>query len=68
MSFQEYIRETDEYQEVTAETTEEAVEKAASHSGTVIELEKSDVQFWTDLATVVLLFLIWRELQNGGSN
>lgn len=65
MSFQETIRESEEYQQITG-AAEESAEQAAETAGTVITLEKSDVQFWTDVATVVLLFLIWRELQNGG--
>lgn len=65
MSFQEHIRQSDEYQQIAGQA-EESAEAAAETAGTVIELEKSDVQFWTDVATVVLLFLIWRELQNGG--
>lgn len=65
MSFQEKIRESEEYQQAIGEA-EDSVEQAAETAGTVVTLEKSDVQFWTDVLTVVLLFLIWRELQTGG--
>lgn len=64
MAFQEKIRQSDEFQEI-AGAAEESAEQAAQTAGTVVTLEKSDVQFWTDVLTVVLLFLIWRELQGG---
>lgn len=67
MTFRDTIRSSDEYQEIAGEA-EESVEQAAETAGTVISLEKSDVQFWTDVLSVVLLFLIYRELlqMNGG--
>jgi hypothetical protein len=65
MSFRENLRESDEYQEI-AGAAEESAEQAAQTAGTVVELEKSDVQFWTDVLTVVLLFLIWQELRRQG--
>lgn len=33
--------------------------------GPVTDWEKSDVEFWTQVAQLVLLYLIWRELRRG---
>lgn len=63
MAFQDKIRQSDEFQEIAGAADEAA--EAVDTAGTVITLEKSDVQFWADVLTVVLLFLIWRELQGG---
>lgn len=59
----ERLRETDEFQEIAGEQAAEQVDQAQRYaSETVVSLEKSDVQFWAQIASVVLLFLIYREL------
>jgi len=35
--------------------------------GPVLDWEKTDVEFWTQVAQVVLLLLILRELRSGGA-
>lgn len=70
MALKNKIQQSDEYQSLTA--TEEVVEQPATTSNPreaidpVLSLEKSDVQFWLQVAQVLLLYLILRELQRGG--
>lgn len=42
-------------------------DSAVEAVGPWLELEKTDVQLWADLAKVVLLVLILRELRRGGA-
>lgn len=67
MAFNDYIKETDEYQEIAAQEEAQAQQGAPAnpqpgHVGPVGSFEKSDVDFWLQVATVLLLFLIYREL------
>lgn len=62
-NFRDTIHDSPQYQGQQAneqpETPAEAVEP-------LIQLEKGDMEFWMDVATVVLLFLIYREMLRGG--
>ncbi|MFC4246472.1 hypothetical protein ACFOZ7_05605 [Natribaculum luteum] len=68
MAFRQKLRESPHYQsaEDVAEQAQEAA-TAAEAVAPVVQLEKTDVQMWADVFTVVLLFLIWRELRRRGS-
>lgn len=74
MNGRDFIHNTDEFREIIgegqqavetdrrrrAETPQQAVEP-------IVSLEKSDVQFWIQVAQLVLLYLILRELSRGGA-
>jgi len=69
------LRSSDEFQEIaepaaaTADAVEdETADTVADAAAAIINLEQGDAEFWLDVLTVVLLFLIYRELsrQNGG--
>lgn len=73
MGVKDQIRETQEYQTLTRDQPEAGRQPAGRQAGgtpitsnPVLDWEKSDVQFWMDVAQVVLLFLIWREISRGG--
>lgn len=71
MAFREQLKQSEAYQ--AASEPNEAVQQQRADSvgeavGPVVQLEKTDVQMWADVLTVVLLILIWRELvRQGGS-
>ncbi len=68
MAFREQLRQSEHYQ--SAEEAAEQVQEAATAAeavAPVVQLEKTDVQMWADVFTVVLLFLIWLELRRRGS-
>lgn len=75
---QDALHESEEYQQIAGETGPSAEAKQATEpvSESVPEavqpvagLEKTDLEFWMQVASVFLLFLIWRELsrQNGAA-
>lgn len=68
MAFRQALRESPHYraaEDAAGEAQEAAT--AAEAMAPVVRLEKTDVQMWADVFTVVLLFLIWRELRRRGS-
>lgn len=74
MGFQETLQQTEEYKTLTgnqdegsAGTAPEQAATLAQATAPVIRLEKNDLQFWMNVATVILLFLIYRELADGGA-
>lgn len=68
MVFREEIRNSPEYKAATQQAQRQSgeAETVGAAVSPVMQLEKTDVQFWCNVATVVLLFLIWRELSRGG--
>jgi hypothetical protein len=69
------LRNSDEFQEIaepaaaTADAVEdETADTVADAADAIINLEQGNAEFWLDVLTVVLLFLIYREMarQNGG--
>jgi hypothetical protein len=67
----DYIRDTPEYQQITAakqrqqaadETGTDAPAEVPAQVAPVVSLEKGDLEFWMQVAAVVLLFLIYREM------
>lgn len=58
----EQIQNSPEFQANAAQQDGTTVQAGA---GTVVSFEKTDLQFVIDVATLVLLYLIWRELQRG---
>lgn len=72
---QEQIEQMPEYQQAAAERQgqrqgqrqggQTGVAVGGTAGGSVFTLEKTDVQFWLDVAKVVLLWMILRELQRG---
>lgn len=74
MGVKSQIHEMDEYQSAAQPESPGDTPRQPAAGGTVrdslspvLDREKSDVEFWMQVAQVVLLFLILRELQNGGS-
>jgi hypothetical protein len=66
-NFRQTLRESEEYKQITGETTRDPAEtrRVSEPSETVapvVSLEKSDLLFWMQVAEVVILFLILREL------
>lgn len=67
----EQIEQMPEYQQAAAERQgqrqggQTGVAVGGTAGGSVFTLEKTDVQFWLDVAKVVLLWMILRELQRG---
>ena len=75
-NFRDKLHETPEYQATAGQQAQQQAQQQASQAetvtqaaGPVLQLEKGDLQFWTQVATMILLFLIWRELarQNGAA-
>lgn len=76
MAFKEKLHETPAYEEAAGETAEgggqatvQQDQLQASVPGEiapVVSLEKGDIEFWLNVATVVLLYMIYRELQRQG--
>jgi len=74
MAFQEAIRQTPEYQAMQAQgngqaTTQQQGQTQVQTPGeidAIVSLEKTDLEFWLQVATFFLLYLIYRELQRGG--
>jgi len=69
MTGRQRIHELDEYQEITQPSPEQqaqTAETAREAVDPVISLEKNDVQFWLQVAQVVLLFAIYRQLAMEG--
>lgn len=48
--------------DATGATPTRASEQAANPAAPVMQLEKGDIEMWCQVAQVVLLFLIWREV------
>lgn len=63
--FKDALREMPEYQAAMAAaegaSESEQVETVEAAVEPVISLEKGDLEFWMQVTTVVLLYLIWRE-------
>ncbi len=53
-------------QQSTTQSRQTSATTVGTALGPVLDLEKGDAQFWMDVAKVVLLYLIWRELSRGG--
>lgn len=64
--FREKIRQSPEFQAATEAGEEAVTDSPVQAAQPVLQLEKTDVQMWADVLTVLLLFLIWRELARGG--
>lgn len=64
MGVRDQIHSTPEYQATVAEST--ANTESSNPVGPLIQLEKGDVEFWLEVAQVVLLVLILLELRRGG--
>lgn len=64
MAFQEKLRESPEYKKAAGKTEvqQQHTGTAEDPMGPVLQFEKGDVEFWMQVAMVVLLFLIYREL------
>lgn len=66
--FRENLHESSEYQEIAGQAATEATqatqapEQVPDSVAPVISLEKGDLEFWMQVTTVILLFLIYREL------
>lgn len=56
------IERTEGFQTVQPDEQQQVPDLPAN-ADAVISFEKTDIQFWMQVATVVLLYLIWRELQ-----
>jgi len=80
MGFKDQIRDLDEYQppdqggqqggqqattQAAAATGQQAGNTVGNALGPVLDWEKTDVEFWMQVAQVVLLYLILRELRRG---
>jgi hypothetical protein len=74
-NFRNNLRDSDEFQEIedaaaaTADAVDdETADTVADAADAIFNLEQGDAEFWLDVLTVVLLFLIYRELarRNGG--
>lgn len=67
-NFRDKIRNSPEYREITQQTAADAatepreVDTVSEAVDPVVSFEKGDIQFWMQVATVVLLLLIYREL------
>ena len=67
---QETIRQSDEYQAI-AGTADEAADQAAdaasdaasATTGTVVSMERGDLQFWINVAVLVVLILNYQEMR-----
>jgi hypothetical protein len=67
---QDKIRQSDEYQSI-AGTADEAADQAAdvasdaatATTGTVVSMERGDIQFWISVATLVVLVLNYQEMR-----
>jgi len=68
------IRATPEYQTLAKQTGENTATRSDGGSvdsiggavAPVVSLEKGDLEFWTQVAILVVLVLIYRELRRGG--
>ena len=66
--FRNQLRQTEEYQTLAGEEGQSGQGQPANGGGSgqgldpVLSLEKTDIEFWMQIITVVLLFLIWREM------
>lgn len=74
MALKEAIRDSPEFQAQTSQngngggqstTQNQGQTPGQVPAGTVVSLEKSDLEFWLQVATVFLLYSIYRELQRG---
>lgn len=65
----DHLRQTPEYQAIaqqdTVEEPPDEAETVADAVDPIIGLEKGKAEFWMDVAKLVLLYLILRELQGG---
>lgn len=78
MAFQDSLRQSSEFQQLSgAQTTGSGQTGTAPDEGPIeanvpgqvapiVSLEKGDLELWLRVATVILLYLIWRELQRQG--
>jgi hypothetical protein len=67
--FRESLRQTPEYQaqiEAKQPQNPQEADTVGDALAPVMSLEKGDLQFWSNVLTVVLLFLIYRELLRQG--
>ena len=68
MSFKDALRETDEYQALASQSNGDGDEGQPANDvvpesvAPIVSLEKTDMEFWMQVVTVLLLFLIYREL------
>jgi hypothetical protein len=70
MTFKDKLHESAEYQALAGDQQQDQEpETVPEAAGPVLQLEKTDLQFWMQVLTVLLLFLIWRELarENGAA-
>lgn len=78
MAFTETLHNSDEYREIAGEPGEGNQPSAQVQGGQtvaqgqgfdpVLQLEKGDVEFWMKVLTVILLFLIYRELAHANGH
>lgn len=66
-NFRNQLKQTDEYQEIVGQAQEavqdqQQVETVSEAVEPVVSFEKGDLQFWMQVATLLLLFAIYREL------
>jgi len=77
MGVKDQIHESAEYQALTGQNSQNGQQSGGQPSQTqggtvgdslapVLNWEKTDVEFWTQVVQVFLLLLILRELRNGG--
>lgn len=69
MTFREAIKETPEYQAQLAAqqpAQPETADTVGEALAPVMSLEKGDLEFWSNVISVVLLFMIYRELVRQG--
>jgi len=62
MTFQDKLHKSAEYQALAGEEESQEAETVSEAAAPVLQLEKTDLEFWMQVLTVILLFLLWREL------
>lgn len=70
MSFRKSLHESEEFQAVSGngkggQRQSQPNVEVPEPVDPVISLEKSDVEFWLQVAQLIMLYLIWRELSGG---
>lgn len=65
-NFRDSLHQSPEFQAATQAAQEQAPETPREAVQPVLQLEKGDMEFWMQVTTTVLLFLIWRELAAQG--
>ncbi|WIV67548.1 hypothetical protein [Natrialbaceae archaeon AArc-T1-2] len=69
MGVRDQIRNSEEYQQIVAEQSQQQQQHASSPGeavAPVVSLEKTDLHFLTQLAILFMLVLIYRELTSRG--